>query len=149
MNYITICISIFTEHYTICCKKISVLRSWRWTKFVRNMLSWSSRSIKLLLLHPVGVPYYFTYSDDARSDTNQVYFYNSKDFISKFYCISNTLELTAITIDTETGSTDRVHYSFKIVQLAEITVYQLRHHGSVHFCHFSIRRIFDNTPIRR
>jgi hypothetical protein len=30
--YINICISIFTGHYTICCKKISVLRSWRWAK---------------------------------------------------------------------------------------------------------------------
>jgi adenosine deaminase len=29
--------------------------------------------MKLLLLHLVGVPYYFTYSDDARSNTNQVY----------------------------------------------------------------------------
>jgi hypothetical protein len=28
-------------------------------------------AIKLLLLHLVGVPYYFTYSDDARSNTNQ------------------------------------------------------------------------------
>jgi hypothetical protein len=26
------------------------------------------------LLHLVGVPYYFTYSDDARSNTNQVDF---------------------------------------------------------------------------
>jgi uncharacterized short protein YbdD (DUF466 family) len=25
------------------------------------------------LLHLVGVPYYFTYIDDARSNTNQVY----------------------------------------------------------------------------
>jgi hypothetical protein len=31
------------------------------------------RSIKLLLLHRVGVLYYFTYIDDARSNTNQVY----------------------------------------------------------------------------
>jgi hypothetical protein len=53
--------------------KISVLRSWRWANFARNMLSWSWRSIKLLLLHLVGVPYYFTYNDDARSNTNQVY----------------------------------------------------------------------------
>jgi hypothetical protein len=30
--------------------------------FARNMLSWSWRSIKQLLLHLVGVPYYFTYS---------------------------------------------------------------------------------------
>jgi hypothetical protein len=30
--------------------------------FARNMLSWSWRSIKLLLLHLVGVPYYFTYN---------------------------------------------------------------------------------------
>jgi hypothetical protein len=42
-------------------------------KFARNMLSRSWRSIKLLLLHLVGVPYYFTYNDDARSHTNQVY----------------------------------------------------------------------------
>jgi hypothetical protein len=27
--------------------------------------------MKLLLLHLVGVPYYFTYIDDARSHTNQ------------------------------------------------------------------------------
>jgi hypothetical protein len=52
--------------------KISVLRSWRWAKFARNMLSWSWRSIKLLLLHLVGVPYYITYIDDARSNTNQI-----------------------------------------------------------------------------
>jgi hypothetical protein len=26
------------------------------------------------LLHLVGVPYYFTYIDDARSNTNQVYY---------------------------------------------------------------------------
>jgi hypothetical protein len=38
----------------------------------RNMLNWSWRSIKLLLLHLVGVPYYFTYNDDARSITNQI-----------------------------------------------------------------------------
>ena len=38
----------------LCCKKTSVLRSWRWAKFARNMLSWSWRSIKLLLLHLVG-----------------------------------------------------------------------------------------------
>jgi hypothetical protein len=37
-----------------------------------TMVSWSWRSIKLLLLHLVGVPYYFTYNDDARSHTNQV-----------------------------------------------------------------------------
>jgi hypothetical protein len=36
------------------------------------MLSWSWRSIKLLLLHLVGFLYYFTYIDDARSNTNQV-----------------------------------------------------------------------------
>jgi hypothetical protein len=42
-------------------------------KFARNMLSWSWRSLKLLLLHLVGVPYYFTYTDDARSNTNQRY----------------------------------------------------------------------------
>jgi hypothetical protein len=53
--------------------KISVFRSWRWAKVCPNMLSWSWRSIKLLLLHLVGVPYYFTYIDDARSNTNQVY----------------------------------------------------------------------------
>jgi hypothetical protein len=34
-------------------------------------VSW--RPIKLLFLHLVGVPYYFTYNDDARSHTNQVY----------------------------------------------------------------------------
>jgi hypothetical protein len=51
--------------------KISVLRSWRRTNLARNMLSWSWRSIKRLLLHLVGVPYYFTYSDDARSNTNK------------------------------------------------------------------------------
>ena len=43
-----------TGHYTICCKKTSVLRSWRWANFSRNMLSWSWRSMKLLLLHLVG-----------------------------------------------------------------------------------------------
>jgi hypothetical protein len=43
------------------------------------MLSWSWRSIKLLLLHLVGVPYYFTYNDDARSHTNQVYLITMKD----------------------------------------------------------------------
>jgi hypothetical protein len=37
------------------------------------MLSWSWRSIKLLLLHLVGFPYYCTYNDAARSHTNQVY----------------------------------------------------------------------------
>jgi hypothetical protein len=37
------------------------------------MLSWSWRSIKLLLLHLAGVPYYFTYNDDARPHKNQVY----------------------------------------------------------------------------
>jgi hypothetical protein len=29
-------------------------------------------------LHLVGVPYYFTYIDDARSNTNQVYWYIRK-----------------------------------------------------------------------
>jgi hypothetical protein len=48
-----------------------------WRKlFARNMLSWSWRSIKLLLLHLVGVPYYFTCIDDARSNTNHVYITN-------------------------------------------------------------------------
>jgi hypothetical protein len=36
---------------------------------------WSWRSIKLLLLHLVGVPYLPTYIDDARSNTNQLYIY--------------------------------------------------------------------------
>jgi hypothetical protein len=40
-------------------------------KLARNMLSGSWRSIKLLLLHLVGVPYLPTYIDDARSNTNQ------------------------------------------------------------------------------
>jgi hypothetical protein len=40
-------------------------------KLARNMLGWSWRSIKLLLLHLVGVPYLPTYIDDARSNTNQ------------------------------------------------------------------------------
>jgi hypothetical protein len=40
------------------------------------MLSWSWRSIKLLFLHLVGVPYYFAYTDDARSHTNQGIFRN-------------------------------------------------------------------------
>jgi hypothetical protein len=35
-------------------------------------ISWSWRSIKLLLLHPVGVPYLPTYIDDAQSNTNQI-----------------------------------------------------------------------------
>jgi hypothetical protein len=41
--------------------------------FARNMLSWSWRSIKLLLVHLVGFHIYFTYIDDARSNTNQVH----------------------------------------------------------------------------
>jgi hypothetical protein len=72
MNYITICISIFTGHYTICCKKKSQSCAPEDGQTIaRNMLSWSWRSIKLLLLHLVGVPYYFTYIDVARSNTNQ------------------------------------------------------------------------------
>jgi uncharacterized membrane protein len=46
-------------------------------KFARYMLSWSWRSIKLLLLHLVGVPYYFTHIDDERSNTNDVYIHVS------------------------------------------------------------------------
>jgi hypothetical protein len=42
-------------------------------KFARNMLSWSWRSIKLLLLHLVCVPYLLTYIDGARWNINQVY----------------------------------------------------------------------------
>jgi len=34
-------------------------------------------------------------------------------------------------------------------KLAEIALYNLRHHGRTHFCHFSIRKILDSTPIRR
>ena len=46
-------------HYTTCCKKTSVLRSWRWAK-VCPETCWAYHwwSIKLLLLHLVG--FYFT-----------------------------------------------------------------------------------------
>jgi hypothetical protein len=47
------------------------------------MLSWSWRSIKPLLLHLVGVPYYFTYIDEARSNTNQVFFNNNNNMFLK------------------------------------------------------------------
>jgi hypothetical protein len=39
------------------CTSVSVFCKWYGQKFARNMLSWSWRSIKLLLLHLVGVPY--------------------------------------------------------------------------------------------
>ena len=43
-----------TGHYTICCKKSQSCAPEDGQKFARNMLSWSWRSIKLLLLHLVG-----------------------------------------------------------------------------------------------
>ena len=44
-----------TGHYTICCKKKPQSYAPEdGQKFARNMLSWSWRSIKLLLLHLVG-----------------------------------------------------------------------------------------------
>ena len=43
-----------TGHYTICCKKPQSCAPEDGQKFARNMLSWSWRSIKLLLLHLVG-----------------------------------------------------------------------------------------------
>jgi hypothetical protein len=47
-----------TGHYTICCKKKSQFcASEDGQKLARNMLSWSWRTIKLLLLDLVGVPY--------------------------------------------------------------------------------------------
>ena len=52
--YVTICTSIFTGHYTICCKKPQSCAPEDGQKFARNMLSRSWRSIKLLLLHLVG-----------------------------------------------------------------------------------------------
>jgi hypothetical protein len=55
-------------------------------------LSWSWRSIKLLLLHLVGVPYYFTYNDDARSHTNQVYI-SVLNFLSLGSIIRNLLRI--------------------------------------------------------
>ena len=36
----------------------------------------------------------------------------------------------------------------KNVQLAEIALYNLRHHGGSYFCHFSIRKMLESTPIR-
>ena len=53
-NHIIICISIFAGHYTTCCKKPQSCAPEYGQKFARNMLSWSWRSIKLLLLHLVG-----------------------------------------------------------------------------------------------
>jgi len=47
-----------TEHYTTCCKKPQSFAPEDGQKFAWNMLSWSWRSIKLLLLHLVG--FYFT-----------------------------------------------------------------------------------------
>ena len=43
-----------TGHYTICCKKPQSCAPEYGQNFARNMLSWSWRSIKLLLLHLVG-----------------------------------------------------------------------------------------------
>ena len=50
-----------TGHYTIFCKKSQSCAPEDGQNFARNMLSWSWRSIKLLLLHLVGFLYYFTY----------------------------------------------------------------------------------------
>jgi hypothetical protein len=46
-----------TGHYTICCKNSQSCAPEDGQMFARNMLSWYWRSIKLLLLHLVGVPY--------------------------------------------------------------------------------------------
>jgi len=43
-NYITICISIFAGHYTICCKNLSYAPE-DGHKVARNLLSWSCTSI--------------------------------------------------------------------------------------------------------
>jgi hypothetical protein len=71
-------------------------------KFARNILSWSWRSIKLLLLHLVGVPYYFTYIDDARSHTNQEI--NPINFKgSKLWLFNKNESYKDIYIDREDG----------------------------------------------
>jgi hypothetical protein len=54
------------------------------------MLSWSWRSIKLLLLHLVGFHVYFTYIDDARSNTNQAKY----NFAFQYF--NETVEATAV-----------------------------------------------------
>jgi hypothetical protein len=61
-----------TGHYTICYKKISVLRSRRWAKVSPKRVELILEINKLLLLQLVGFLYYFTYNDDAWSNTNQV-----------------------------------------------------------------------------
>ena len=59
-------------HYTICCKKFQSCAPEDGQKIARNTLRWSWRSINLLLLHLVDFIYYFTYNDDAWSNTNQI-----------------------------------------------------------------------------
>ena len=45
-------------HHTTCCKKISVLRSWRWAKYCPKHVELILEINKLLLLHLVGFLYY-------------------------------------------------------------------------------------------
>jgi hypothetical protein len=61
-----------TGHYTIRCKK-SVLRSWRWAKVCPEHVELILEINKIsYCCISFGFQYYFTYIDDARSNTNRV-----------------------------------------------------------------------------
>ena len=71
-----------TGHYTICCKKISVLRSWRWAKVCPKHVELILEINKLLLLHLIGFLYYFTYYVEIKCQLDA-----TDDFYWRSYCL--------------------------------------------------------------
>ena len=61
-----------TGQYTIGCKNLSYAPE-DGQKIPRNMLSWSLKSINCYCCIYLVSLYYFTYIDDAQSNTNQIY----------------------------------------------------------------------------
>ena len=61
-----------TGHYTICCKKTSVLRSWRWAKVCPKHVELILEINKTVIVASRWFLFYLTYIDDARSNTNQI-----------------------------------------------------------------------------
>jgi len=63
-----------TGHYTIFCKKkTSVLRSWRWAKVCPKHVELILEITKTVIVASRWFLYDLTYTDDARSNTNQIF----------------------------------------------------------------------------
>ena len=80
-----------TGHYTICCKKPQYCAPEDGQNFARNMLSWSWRPIKLLLLHLVG--FYITLPTLMMRGQTQIKFRNYLFYNDKLIWFSEVLRL--------------------------------------------------------